>query len=162
MTPRRKLRTNTDGAKLLGTGWLRQTTRYLCLLPGQHHRQCHHLVLGRVFRKRRTAGNRPGECAYSCLYRTLSHTILTETKICSGSGSPVFSGTDLADCSFMAPQIQACQKNGKIVTLSLGGADSKPGFSSDSQAQVFADQIWNSFLGGSGAPRPFGNAVLDG
>jgi len=74
----------------------------------------------------------------------------------------VFDGTGLADCSFMAPQIKTCQKNGKIVTLSLGGADSKPGFSSDSQAQAFADQIWNSFLGGSGAPRPFGDAVLDG
>ncbi|KAH8987099.1 glycoside hydrolase [Lactarius hatsudake] len=81
---------------------------------------------------------------------------------CSASGNAVFGGTGLADCSFLAPQIEACQKNGKIVTLSLGGADSKVGFSSDSQAQAFADQIWNSFLGGSGAPRPFGDAVLDG
>ncbi|KAI0260435.1 glycoside hydrolase superfamily [Gloeopeniophorella convolvens] len=62
----------------------------------------------------------------------------------------------------MASQIETCQKNGKIVTLSLGGADAKPGFSSDSQAEAFADQIWNSFLGGSSGPRPFGNAVLDG
>ncbi|KAH9053008.1 glycoside hydrolase [Lactarius deliciosus] len=81
---------------------------------------------------------------------------------CSASGNAVFGGTGLADCSFLAPQIEACQKNGKIVTLSLGGADSKVGFSSDSQAQAFADQIWNLFLGGSGAPRPFGDAVLDG
>lgn len=87
---------------------------------------------------------------------------LREQKICSASGNPVFHGTNLADCAFMSHKIEACQKNGKIVTLSLGGADSKVGFSSDKQAQAFADQIWNSFLGGSGAPRPFGDAVLDG
>jgi chitinase len=91
-----------------------------------------------------------------------SRTILTEAKICSPSGTNVFNGTDLADCSFMAPQIEACQKNGKIVTLSLGGADSEPGFSSNSQAEAFADLIWNSFLGGSSPTRPFGSAVLDG
>jgi chitinase len=83
-------------------------------------------------------------------------------NICSASGTNVFNGTDLADCSFMAPQIEACQKNGKIVTLSLGGADSEPGFSSNSQAEAFADLIWNSFLGGSSPTRPFGSAVLDG
>ena len=98
----------------------------------------------------------------SKLFQTLRRTILTEIKTCSASGDNVFPGTGLADCSFMTSQIEACQANGKIVTLSLGGADSKPGFGSDSQAQAFADQIWNSFLGGSGAPRPFGNAVLDG
>jgi hypothetical protein len=62
----------------------------------------------------------------------------------------------------MAPQIEACQQNGKIVTLSLGGADSLPGFSSNTQAMGFADQVWNMFLGGSGTTRPFGVAVLDG
>ena len=62
----------------------------------------------------------------------------------------------------MAPQIEACQNNGKIVTLSLGGEASVPGFSSNSQAEAFADQIWDSFLGGSSPMRPFGSAVLDG
>jgi chitinase len=88
--------------------------------------------------------------------------ILTEAKICSPSGTNEFDGTDLADCSFMAPQIESCQKSGKIVTLSLGGADSQPGFSSNTQAVAFADQMWNSFLGGSSPTRPFGSAVLDG
>lgn len=96
------------------------------------------------------------------LFQTHRRTILTEAKICSASGTNVFEGTDLADCSFMAPQIEACQKNGKIVTLSLGGADSEPGFSSNSQAVAFANQVWDSFLGGSGPTRPFGSAVLDG
>ena len=51
---------------------------------------------------------------------------------------------------------------GKIITLSLGGATGQVGFSSDSQAESFADQIWNLFLGGSSSIRPFGDAILDG
>lgn len=55
-----------------------------------------------------------------------------------------------------------CQSKGKIVTMSLGGATGSVGFSSDSQAETFADTVWNTFLGGSSSTRPFGNAVLDG
>ncbi|KAK1230753.1 Chitinase 2 [Marasmius sp. AFHP31] len=60
-----------------------------------------------------------------------------------------------------------CQGKGKIVTLSLGGDNkNNPGpitFSSDAQAEQFADTVWNLFLGGSSpSGRPFGNAVLDG
>ncbi|KAL0063817.1 Chitinase 2 [Marasmius tenuissimus] len=59
-----------------------------------------------------------------------------------------------------------CQDKGKIVTLSLGGdTANNPGpvtFSSDAQAEQFADTVWNLFLGGSSTSRPFGNAVLDG
>ena len=95
-------------------------------------------------------------------FQTLRRIILTEAKTCSSSGGNAFEGTNLADCSWMAAQIKECQNNGKTVTLSLGGAASAPGFTSDSQAQAFADQIWNSFLGGSDGPRPFGTAVLDG
>lgn len=36
------------------------------------------------------------------------------------------------------------------------------GFTDDSEAQSFADQIWNVFLGGSSDNRPFGSVVLDG
>ena len=36
------------------------------------------------------------------------------------------------------------------------------GFTDDSEAQSFADQIWNVFLGGSDDNRPFGSVVLDG
>ncbi|PFH52902.1 carbohydrate-binding module family 5 protein [Amanita thiersii Skay4041] len=82
-------------------------------------------------------------------------------NICS-SNSGVFPGTNLANCQFMAADIQACQARGKIVTLSLGGATGAATFSSDAQAQTFADTIWNLFLGGSSSTRPFGNAVLDG
>ncbi|KAI0789960.1 glycoside hydrolase superfamily [Abortiporus biennis] len=81
---------------------------------------------------------------------------------CADWSSPVFSGTNLANCPSMATQIKACQSKGKLVTLSLGGATGQVGFSSDSQAQTFADQIWNLFLGGSSSTRPFGSVILDG
>jgi hypothetical protein len=75
----------------------------------------------------------------------------------------VFSGTDLANCqSAMASDIKTCQSKGKLVTLSLGGGTGEVGFSSDSQAETFATQVWNLFLGGSSSTRPFGNVVLDG
>ncbi|KAG6819148.1 hypothetical protein H0H93_014881 [Arthromyces matolae] len=42
---------------------------------------------------------------------------------CSVSGNGKFSGTALPNCQFLADDIKTCQKNGKIITLSLGGAD---------------------------------------
>ncbi|KAI9057443.1 glycoside hydrolase family 18 protein [Trametes sanguinea] len=73
-----------------------------------------------------------------------------------------FSGTDLANCTIMAADIKECQAAGKLITLSLGGATGKVGFSSDSQASSFADQVWNLFLRGESDIRPFGDVVLDG
>jgi chitinase len=66
-------------------------------------------------------------------------------------------GTNLLDCSFLAADIQKCQAKGKTVTISLGGA-----ISDGTPSAALADQIWNLFLGGSSATRPFGSAVLDG
>ncbi|KAH8980872.1 glycoside hydrolase [Lactarius akahatsu] len=83
-------------------------------------------------------------------------------NICNDSDDPVFPGTDLPNCSFLASDIQTCQAKGKIVTISIGGATGAVSFTSDSQAQQFADTIWNLFLGGSSSTRPFGSAVLDG
>ncbi|OSX57816.1 carbohydrate-binding module family 5 protein [Postia placenta MAD-698-R-SB12] len=83
-------------------------------------------------------------------------------NICSTANDPVFEGTQLPECSFMASNIQTCQNAGKIVTISLGGATGSAGFSNASQAEGFANTIWNLFLGGSSSTRPFGDAVLDG
>jgi len=47
----------------------------------------------------------------------------------------------------MASDIQKCQKKGKILTLSLGGAIANVGFDSDAQAAGFAKTIWDMFLG---------------
>ncbi|OSX65770.1 carbohydrate-binding module family 5 protein [Postia placenta MAD-698-R-SB12] len=81
---------------------------------------------------------------------------------CSTSSDPVFEGTQLPDCSFLGPDIETCQSAGKIVTISLGGASGSIGFSNESQAEGFANTIWDLFLGGSSSIRPFGDAVLDG
>jgi chitinase len=77
-------------------------------------------------------------------------------QTCNNVDDAVFSGSGLPNCQFMAADIQACQAKGKIITLSLGGATGAAVFSSDAQAQTFADQIWNLFLGGSSSTRPFG------
>ncbi len=80
-------------------------------------------------------------------------------QTCNNVDDPVFAGSGLANCQFMASDIQACQAKGKIITLSLGGATGAATFSSDAQAESFADLVWNTFLGGSSSTRPFGNAV---
>ncbi|KAA1476280.1 glycoside hydrolase [Dentipellis sp. KUC8613] len=123
-----------------------------------------------------SAGNQQDLSTY-CADDTIDNVILAFLYIFEGTGGepvidfantcnqwddPVFPGTALANCGFMASQIEACQAKGKIVTLSLGGATGQVGFSSDATAKSFADTIWNMFLGGSSSTRPFGSAVLDG
>ncbi|KAF5392182.1 hypothetical protein D9757_001373 [Collybiopsis confluens] len=55
---------------------------------------------------------------------------------CNDVDDAVFPGTDLANCQFMAADIQTCQAAGKIVTLSMGGATGAATFTSDAQARV--------------------------
>jgi len=62
----------------------------------------------------------------------------------------------------VAPDISYCQSRGKQILLSFGGGVGNYGFTSDAQAVTFAHTVWNMFLGGSGAIRPFGNAIFDG
>ncbi|KAJ3854421.1 glycoside hydrolase [Lentinula lateritia] len=81
---------------------------------------------------------------------------------CNDVEDAVFPGSDLANCQFMATDIQTCQAAGKIITLSMGGATGADTFTSESQAEDFADLIWDLFLGGTSSTRPFGDAVLDG
>ncbi|KAI1797605.1 class III chitinase [Ganoderma leucocontextum] len=88
--------------------------------------------------------------------------VLNLANICNAVDNATFPGTDLANCASLASDIQTCQAKGKILTLSLGGGGVNVGFDSDSQAETFADTIWNDFLGGSSSTRPFGSAVLDG
>ncbi|KAI0724269.1 class III chitinase [Cerioporus squamosus] len=88
--------------------------------------------------------------------------VLDLANICNAKDNATFSGTGLANCQSLASDIQTCQSKGKILTLSLGGGGASVGFQSDSEAETFADTIWNDFLGGSSSTRPFGGAVLDG
>ncbi|KAG9223083.1 hypothetical protein CCMSSC00406_0000228 [Pleurotus cornucopiae] len=81
---------------------------------------------------------------------------------CNNVDNATFPGTSLPNCASLAVDIATCQSKGKIITLSLGGATGSVGFQSDSQATTFAQTIWDMFLGGNSATRPFGSAVLDG
>jgi len=88
--------------------------------------------------------------------------VLNLANTCNPTDNATFPGTALANCSALAADIEYCQSQGKIVTISLGGAGGGVGFTSDSEAQTFAQTIWNLFLGGNSITRPFGSAVLDG
>ncbi|KIY53973.1 glycoside hydrolase family 18 protein [Fistulina hepatica ATCC 64428] len=81
---------------------------------------------------------------------------------CNIYANTTFPGTELLNCSGLADDITTCQTNGKIVTISLGGATGADQFTSDDEAATFAETIWNLFLGGSFDTRPFGDVVLDG
>ncbi|KAI0351779.1 glycoside hydrolase [Trametes cingulata] len=83
-------------------------------------------------------------------------------NICNVDDNGVFPGTAMPNCTFLQSDIEYCQSRGKIVTISLGGATGAATFTSSQQAIAFGDTIWNMFLGGNDAVRPFGGAVLDG
>jgi chitinase len=72
--------------------------------------------------------------------------------------------TGLQDGTPLVSAINACQAAGKLVILSLGGADADVTLDSDSQGQQVANTIWNLFLGGTedSSLRPFGSVNLDG
>ncbi|KAJ7193416.1 hypothetical protein GGX14DRAFT_378991, partial [Mycena pura] len=71
-----------------------------------------------------------------------------------------FPGTNLANCQFLAAEIEACQAMGKTITISLGKCGQTGStLSSDAEGVTFANTIWNLFLGGSSSTRPFGSAV---
>ena len=64
----------------------------------------------------------------------------------------------LLRCPKIEAGIKECQKNGKKVILSLGGATGGYGFSSDTEARKFAHNVWNLVLAGDKMKniRPFG------
>ncbi|KAL2043023.1 hypothetical protein N7G274_004082 [Stereocaulon virgatum] len=78
-----------------------------------------------------------------------------------GSMSPL-----LNHCPDIGPDIKYCQNNGKIVLLSLGGAEPTNQYlTSEQSAMDFADFLWTAFGPmdpNSQAPRPFGDARVDG
>ena len=72
--------------------------------------------------------------------------------------------TGLQDGSSLVPAIMACQQAGKLVLLSLGGADGNITLTGDAQGEQIADTLWNLFLGGTKdkSLRPFDSLKLDG
>ncbi|KAJ1673900.1 Chitinase 2 [Spiromyces aspiralis] len=73
-----------------------------------------------------------------------------------------FNGSTLLHCPQIGKDIKTCQDAGKAILLSLGGASGAYGFSSDSEAETFADTLWDMFFAGNATQRPFDDAVLDG
>ena len=69
----------------------------------------------------------------------------------------------LLHCTQIAADISTCQSLGKKVLLSLGGASGAYGFTDDTQAETFAQTLWDTFAEGTGVTdRPFDSAVVDG
>ncbi|EGR52759.1 glycoside hydrolase family 18 [Trichoderma reesei QM6a] len=72
----------------------------------------------------------------------------------------------LLSCPEIEADIKTCQANGKTILLSLGGDTySQGGWASPEAAQDAAAQVWAMFgpvQSDSSAPRPFGDAVVDG
>ncbi|XP_058740630.1 acidic endochitinase-like [Vicia villosa] len=65
-------------------------------------------------------------------------------------------------CKSLSIDIKNCQKKGIIIILSIGGGVGGYSLSSNEDARIVGDFIWNNFLGGTSRSRPLGDAVLDG
>ncbi|CAI7601528.1 unnamed protein product [Penicillium glandicola] len=78
----------------------------------------------------------------------------------------VFEGTQLKNCPSVGKDIETCQKKGKTILLSIGGATySEGGFKSEQEAKDGAKLMWETFgpkQESSKALRPFGDVALDG
>ncbi|CAG7981309.1 unnamed protein product [Penicillium salamii] len=78
----------------------------------------------------------------------------------------VFPGTKLKNCPSIGKDIAECQKKGKTILLSIGGATySEGGFKDEKAAKEGANLMWETFgpkQKGSKALRPFGDTALDG
>ncbi|KFY12422.1 hypothetical protein V491_06799 [Pseudogymnoascus sp. VKM F-3775] len=85
----------------------------------------------------------------------------------AGDNCTAISGSNLFYCSQLETDIAECQsQHGKTILLSVGGATyTEGGFSSSDAAVTAANNVWASFgpkVAGSSAPRPFGEAAVDG
>lgn len=70
------------------------------------------------------------------MLRFLDIFFISDTYDCSISG----------DCSGYGKDVKYCQGLGKKVLISIGGASGNIVFSSASDAQSFAEKIWDAYL----------------
>ncbi|KAI9262665.1 glycoside hydrolase superfamily [Sporodiniella umbellata] len=87
---------------------------------------------------------------------------LPDLNLANACTEPFFPGTSLLSCPAVGKDIKECQKKGKTILVSLGGAAGSYGFANDQDASAFADTLWNVFGNGKSNTRPFGDAVVDG
>lgn len=72
---------------------------------------------------------------------------------------------NLLHCTEIASDIETCQSLGRKILLSLGGSSGSYGFTTDEEAESFAQTLWNTFGEGSDSTsvdRPFDSALIDG
>lgn len=72
---------------------------------------------------------------------------------------------NLLHCAEIASDIETCQSLGRKILLSLGGSSGSYGFTTDEEAESFAQTLWNTFGEGSDSAsvdRPFDSALIDG
>jgi chitinase len=67
-------------------------------------------------------------------------------------------------CDDLGKAITTCQGNGKKVILSLGGASGAYSLQGQSDAEAIGQALWDSYgkKGSGSAPRPFGDAFVNG
>ncbi|KAH7302828.1 glycoside hydrolase family 18 protein [Stachybotrys elegans] len=84
----------------------------------------------------------------------------------AGDSCILIPGSQMIECPQIEEDIQTCQRLGKTIMLSIGGATySDKGFVSSSDAVSWVDTLWAAFgpeQPGSKILRPFGAAVVDG
>ncbi|KAG0218411.1 Chitinase 1, partial [Mortierella sp. GBA43] len=74
----------------------------------------------------------------------------------------MFPDNSTLKCPEIEADIQACQQKGKVVILSIGGANGDQSLADAAAGKAFAQTVWDMFLGGTSPTRPFGNATVDG
>jgi chitinase len=67
-----------------------------------------------------------------------------------------------AQCDEIGRGINECQRLGKKVLISLGGATGGYGLRNEAEGRAFAQSTWDLFLDGQSSYRPFDTAVVDG
>nr|GEW04687.1 plastidial pyruvate kinase 2-like [Tanacetum cinerariifolium] len=107
-----------------------------------------------------------GSLADACATGNYQFVNIAFLSIFGNSQAPVLNLADHCDpastCARFSSDIQACQNQGVMVFLSIGGAAGSYSLTSPQDVQQVADHLWNTYLGGQSASRPLGSAVLDG
>ncbi len=101
-----------------------------------------------------------------CQDKNIDIVILAFLDAFNGGSTHIAVGNDCSgtqSCPTLANDIAICQGLSKKVMLSIGGAAAASlSFTSDDQAKGAANTLWNSYGGGTGGSRPFGDIKLDG
>jgi chitinase len=81
-----------------------------------------------------------------------------------GQSCSISTSGEPRECDALAAAIQQCQSNGIKVILSLGGAVGTYSLSSQQEAEIIGQNLWEAYgnTDGSDIPRPFGSTFVNG